>query len=307
MNTARSTRDGPFCWQSKAARRAIRQAFDATNNVTSALAVYDALTEIASDTGAETFTTTHAWIQRMSGVSVSTIKKHLSVFAELSLITVSTPALRAPSTYVLLSLANGCPTLANDKPALANSSQSGPLATSEERSEENKKNIGGESAPAPLPFPWLSLADLPDELRAFAIDKLGSEAKANEAVAEIVGRKLRFNDTQPTLVAWLAVLRSELAAAAAKRSKGRGFAQQQDYNAWEAVARKFGSDTTQHHEPAPAKASDEPAGWQQFLDEHYSNSQHATGGVLFSSWAEKPADARAQIVRLMSEHGEEAA
>ena len=61
----RSIKGVPFCWQSKAVRRAIREAFDATHNVASALAVYDALTEIASDEESETFATTHAWIQRM--------------------------------------------------------------------------------------------------------------------------------------------------------------------------------------------------------------------------------------------------
>lgn len=137
--TLRSTKDGPWCWQSKQARRCIRDAFDATNNVTTALATYDALCEIASDEGRETFATTHAWIQRLSGVSPSTIKKHLAVFADLALVKISTPALRAPSTYVLLSLANDCPSLVNGELALANSTQSAPLATSEESKKKRRR------------------------------------------------------------------------------------------------------------------------------------------------------------------------
>ncbi len=148
MTSPRSTKDGPWCWQSKAARRRIREAFDATNNVASALSVYDALCEIASDEGREQFTTTHAWIQRISGVSVSTIKKHLMVLSEVGLISVTTPPLRAPSTYVLLSFASDCPSFANGELALANSSQSGPLATSEERQKKERRTGEDSISPA---------------------------------------------------------------------------------------------------------------------------------------------------------------
>ncbi len=133
MKPARTIQDGPFCWQNKLARRTIRDAFDATNNVATALAVYDALTEIASDAQAEAFKTTHAWIQRLSGVGVTTIKKHLSAFSDLGLVEIKTPALRAPSSYTLLGIGNGWLAIADGCPALANTTQSAPLATSEER------------------------------------------------------------------------------------------------------------------------------------------------------------------------------
>jgi hypothetical protein len=140
----REPKDGPWCWQSKAARRRIREAFDATNNVASALSVYDALCEIASDDQSEVFTTTHAWIQRISGVGISTIKKHLAVLSEVGLVTISTPRLRAPSTFVLLPFGNGCPTVSQPPPnasqPLPNVSQCSkfePLATS----EESQKNL----------------------------------------------------------------------------------------------------------------------------------------------------------------------
>jgi hypothetical protein len=139
------TKHVAFCWQDKAALRRIREAFDHEHSVCTALAVYLALSEIASDAGSEEFKTTHAWIQRFSGVSVSTIKKRLSALAEIGLIEVRTPELRAASTYRLLPFGNGCPTLANGCRTiaskqgqwLANDSQQ-PLATSEERSEEKK-------------------------------------------------------------------------------------------------------------------------------------------------------------------------
>src|SRR5688572_7960564 len=163
MNTRQSS-DGPFCWQSKAARRRIREAFDATNNVATALGVYDALCEIASDAQAETFTTTHAWIQRISGVGVSTIKNHLGVFSELELLRICTPALRAPSTYILISVSQR---LTNDSQPPANVSQRpniGGLATSEE-SQKNLRRI--EKKAPPTLAEWLAYAD---ELKWFHPD-----------------------------------------------------------------------------------------------------------------------------------------
>ena len=82
----RSPDDGPFCWQTKAARRRIRDHFDCTGNVCSALSVYDALTEIASDKQSAVFTTTHAHIAKYSGVSPSTVKRIIAGFDELRLV-----------------------------------------------------------------------------------------------------------------------------------------------------------------------------------------------------------------------------
>ncbi len=153
----RSVKDGPYCWQSKSVRRRIREAFDATNNVASALGVYDALTEIASDAQAEIFTTTHAWIQNKSGVSVSTIKKHLVEFAKLGLLVVTAGRLRAPASYTLLSDSQP---LASDRQPLASDSQrrkTGPLATLEE-SKKNLRRISKKASPALAD--WLTYADV---------------------------------------------------------------------------------------------------------------------------------------------------
>lgn len=154
----RSAKDGPFCWQSKAARRAIRDAFDASNNVTTALAVYDALSEVASDERSETFTTAHAWIARLSGVSVRTIQSHLRVFETLGLIHVEVPALRAPGTYRLLpfgsqSTASGseCLSFGNQCLAFGNGSKQARLPRYEEsgRIKKKVKEVAGPALPVP--------------------------------------------------------------------------------------------------------------------------------------------------------------
>lgn len=99
----------PFCWQHKAALRKIRESFDAEKVVASALAVYLALTEIASDEKSETFTTTHAWISQKSGVSPRTVQDRLNGLAEIGIVSISTPALKSPSTYRLLSVPQPLP------------------------------------------------------------------------------------------------------------------------------------------------------------------------------------------------------
>lgn len=140
----RSAAQGEWCWQSKRARRLIRRSFDATHNVQSALAVYDALCEIASDAASESFVTTHLWIQQLSDVSVSTIKKHLDGFVALGLLHISRAKFRTPSTYLLLEVEDesglpaptGC-TVANE-----------PLTSGPAASEERLKNLEDQS-PAP--------------------------------------------------------------------------------------------------------------------------------------------------------------
>lgn len=147
----RSPKDGPYCWQSKAARRRIRDAFDATNDVAFALAVYDALTEIASDEQKETFSAAHAWIARISGVSVSKIQRILKAFVDVGLISKSTPTLRAPSTYAMLSFGTTDRTFGTIDLAFGTRAKRGEKPRYEEslkNQEELEKNLtAGPAAP----------------------------------------------------------------------------------------------------------------------------------------------------------------
>jgi hypothetical protein len=149
--SVRSAKDGPFCWQSKSARRKIRDAFDATNDVASALGVYDALTEIASDEQSETFKTAHAWIARMSGVSARTIQGRLKVFVELGLVAISTPKLREKSTYIMLTLSNGCASTGNQCATFGNESKQVTLPRYEESKKNQRTNRKNHSAAVPAP------------------------------------------------------------------------------------------------------------------------------------------------------------
>jgi hypothetical protein len=135
----RAISDSPFCWQSKVALRRIREAFDAEKSVASALGVYFALTEIASDMQAESFQTTHAYIAQKSGLSPRTVQDRLAGLAEIGLVEIKTPALKAPSTYRLLPVEQP---LQNDTQPLLNVQQrakKAPLLTSEESKEKSMK------------------------------------------------------------------------------------------------------------------------------------------------------------------------
>jgi len=134
---------GPWCWQSKGALRLLRDAHDATNDVTTALAVYVALTECASNEGKDTFTAAHAWIARLSGVSPTTIKRHLKTFAEIGLIAVEAPRLRAPARFHLLSVRQPSPNDGQPSASVSQREVLGSLATVEERQKNSEEPLPG--------------------------------------------------------------------------------------------------------------------------------------------------------------------
>jgi hypothetical protein len=120
MGSTRKIADGPFCWQSKEVLRFIRDCFDATNNIASALAVYVSLTEKASDEQSETFNSRIRDIAARAGVSYKTATSVLHRFEKLRIIAILRNKIEntqenAPSTYTLLGLGNDCPTLGNDQ------------------------------------------------------------------------------------------------------------------------------------------------------------------------------------------------
>jgi DNA-binding Lrp family transcriptional regulator len=126
--------EAPFCWQHKPALRKIREAFDAEKTVTTALAVYLALTEIASDEESEKFQTTHSWISQKSGVSPRTVQTRLNQLKEIRVIDIFTPALKSPSIYRLIAVLQPLP-------RARQRAKSDPLPSSEECIEEiNEKS-----------------------------------------------------------------------------------------------------------------------------------------------------------------------
>jgi hypothetical protein len=140
----RSTSNCAWCWQDKAARRLIREMFDASGNVPSALLFYDALTEIASDEQSETFTTMVGHIAEKAGISRATIHRLEAPFEELKLVAIQRnerpgSKLKAPSTYTLLPISHGETSMSHGR------KQKRSRERVEESPEESKKNVAEET------------------------------------------------------------------------------------------------------------------------------------------------------------------
>lgn len=199
-----------WAWQDKAALRRIREAFDASNDVSSALAAYVALTEIASNEQRDEFTTTHAWIARTSGLSVRTVQSRIKVLAEIGLVEVITPALRAPSTYRLLALGNGCGTSGNGCRAFGNGQKQASLPTLEESQEESveeSKKARGSPRFTPPTDSELALEAGKQGLPGPEADKFLAHYRSNgwrvgrgpmkDWRAALTGWKLRWEESRP--------------------------------------------------------------------------------------------------------------
>jgi hypothetical protein len=95
--TAKDTAFG-WAWQDKRALRRIRELLE--DNAT-ALALYLALTEQASNSTSPEFTASHAQLASLSGLSVRTVQRRLLDLKRINLVGISTPRLREPSTFTL--------------------------------------------------------------------------------------------------------------------------------------------------------------------------------------------------------------
>jgi hypothetical protein len=145
----RDIKDGPFCWQSKAALRKVRDNVADMKIGSSILKVYSALTEIASDEQSEIFETTQPHIATKALLSTATVKRALPILEELSALKITPNArpgskLKAPNTYALLPIAH-C------DPSIAHSKKHGQLSQSRRILEESKKNK--EALGTFVPFP----------------------------------------------------------------------------------------------------------------------------------------------------------
>lgn len=84
----RKTTDGPWCWANKDTLRFIRRELKkkGIKHTSSYLAIYYALTEIASDERKEEFSCNQSEIAKRSGCGTSTISKGVKILAEIGVI-----------------------------------------------------------------------------------------------------------------------------------------------------------------------------------------------------------------------------
>jgi hypothetical protein len=95
----------PYCWQEKRILRTIRDVFEKRTGLkSSAIALYTALTEIASDYQSDTFTVNQTTIGNRAGLTDRTLRKILPIFQTLGVVTVKrnyVDGLERQTTYCL--------------------------------------------------------------------------------------------------------------------------------------------------------------------------------------------------------------
>lgn len=129
-----------WLWADKAVLRRIRERIP---DVTSALGVYCALCEIASDNQAEEFTATQQAIAMKSGLSVRTVGDRLRDLVSAGAISENAPKIKGPSLFTLLSSSgNGCRSIRNGCRSIGNA-EPDPLQIPNIREESR----GGENRP----------------------------------------------------------------------------------------------------------------------------------------------------------------
>ena len=136
----------PYCWQSKAARRIIREQMNGHESTASILSLYDALTEIASNEESEVFTAGQPFIGTIAAISVSTVKRLERILEEIGVIAIFRPRRRGHNTYKLLSfgdadalIAHGELSIAHSDPTIAHGGFRGSWPPVEEHKKEQEK------------------------------------------------------------------------------------------------------------------------------------------------------------------------
>ncbi len=107
MSAERDTKDGPFCWQSKAALRRIRDSFgDDESALCRTRSVYLALCEIASDKGAAQFIVPKGLLAFRAGLAPRTVQRVFPDLEKAGVLTIERNAtgLKASSRYTLLAV-----------------------------------------------------------------------------------------------------------------------------------------------------------------------------------------------------------
>lgn len=150
----RSTKDAPFCWQSKTALRRIREIAGESDepSAASVLAVYTGLCEMASDKHSEVFEAARGLLASMSCVHVRTFDAALKVLTSAGLLHIERrkidPATNLPSIYSLITWGGEIKCLPSEiKPHLVqlreNLTTAYSLKNQKECNEESKEEWGG--------------------------------------------------------------------------------------------------------------------------------------------------------------------
>jgi hypothetical protein len=147
--STRSTKNGPFCWQNKAALRTVADACDGRADFALVIAVYVALTWISSDEQSESFTFPKNKIAERAGVSYRKAADVLAFLERLGLIAITknvVPGTResGPNTYTL---GTACATSGTQCLRLGTEAQQGSVPRLEKNVLEESLELAAPTAP----------------------------------------------------------------------------------------------------------------------------------------------------------------
>jgi hypothetical protein len=108
------TPEPPYCWQSKTARRHIREKMNGHESTSSLLSLYDAMTEEASNQGSEVFKAGQPYLGELSGLSAKSVQRLERLLEEFGVIQIERPKLRGHHTYTLLAFGQDVSTLGHN-------------------------------------------------------------------------------------------------------------------------------------------------------------------------------------------------
>lgn len=282
---ARSVTDGPWAWESKAARRVIRDAadnFPREITASAALGVYGGLAEIASDEQSESFAAAHDWIALKSAFTRRTVQRVLPVLRDLGLVAYSEPAgLRVKTRYVMLSMRSDGASMGNGGATMRQDRISSSCRTSEEspknQTEQSKNNL----APAPAAA---VVASLPVRARDEVFEALVEVEGADLATLSKPERQ-RFNAARKVIreVAPNATgaIINEAARAWSRIHPSTPCTAMTIAGHWSQLT----SPGRVRRQAAATEDQDGPDGWQAALTELYPHNTAVPNGNLWSSIA----------------------
>jgi hypothetical protein len=114
MKPRSRTPEPPYCWQSKTARRHIREKMNGHESTSSLLSLYDAMTEEASNQGSEVFKAGQPYLGELSGLSAKSVQRLERLLEEFGVVRIERLKLHGHHTYTLLAFGQGVSTLGQD-------------------------------------------------------------------------------------------------------------------------------------------------------------------------------------------------
>jgi hypothetical protein len=133
------TPEPPYCWQSKAARRIIREKMNGHESISSLLSLFAAMTEEASNKRSEIFTAGQPYLGELAGLSAKSVQRLEPLLEEFGVVQITRPKLRGHHTYQLLSFGQGVSTFRHNDLTLGHDPGLRPCPPVEVTEKEHKK------------------------------------------------------------------------------------------------------------------------------------------------------------------------